>query len=154
MLRYSATIPTVATAATADNAITALWNPSTATPVWVCEIHLFKTGAGAADVPRVRRITAEGTTVVTFSPGIQHDYDRQLAPPSAARLIGDWSAEPTIEGTASRGIVGAVIAGSIGSGMMWVFTRPIKIPEGAGLAVVTGSALAFPISEATWVWEE
>lgn len=154
MLRYSASIPTVATAATADNAITALWNPSTADPLFVLQVHLMKTAAGGTDIPRIRRITAEGTTVVTFSPGIQHEWSRQIAPPSSARLIGDWSAEPTIEGTASRGLASAVIPATAGAGMIWVFRRPIKIDPGAGLAVVTGSAVSFAVSQATWVWEE
>lgn len=154
MLRYSASIPTVAPAATADLAITALWNPSTDDCLYVHQIFLMKTAAGGADIPRLRRITTEGTTVVTFTPGIQHEWSRQIAPPSGARLIGDWSAEPTLEGTAGRGIVSAVIPGTAGSGMIWVFRRPIKIPAGMGLALVTGSALAFPISQATWVWEE
>lgn len=154
MLRYGASGPTGATAASADQAIAQLWNPSTAKRIYVYEVHLFDTSATGLDIPRLRRSTAQGTTSVSYTPGISADFDRMLAPESGAILGLDFSAEPTLEGTASRGIVGGVVPAAIGSGYQWMFARPIAIPESNGLVIVTGSAIAASVMEATFIWEE
>lgn len=154
MLRYGASGPTGATAASADQAIAGLWNPSTAKRIFVHEIHFFDTSATGLDQPLLRRSTARGTASVTYTPGISADFDRMLAPESGALLDLDFSAEPTFEGTASRGIFAGVVAAAIGSGFQWIFDRPIAIPEGNGLHLVTGSAVAATVGEVTFIWEE
>jgi hypothetical protein len=152
--RYGASGPTAATAAAADNAIATLWNPSTTKRIAVSQVHLFKTAAGAADIPRLRRATARGTASTSYTPGISADFDRQLAPESGAIVDLAYSVQPTFEGTALRGILGALTPGSIGAGIMWVFDRTLWIPAGAGLSIVTGSVLAYPIAEAAFIWDE
>lgn len=152
--RYGASGPTAATAATADNAIAQIWNPSSVRNIMVYEVHCFKTTAGAADIPRIRRATARGTATLSYTPGISADFDRAVAPTSGAILDLTFSVQPTFEGTASRGIVGALVPGSIGAGIMWVFPRGIIVPAGAGLTIVTGSALAFPVAEVSYIFED
>lgn len=156
MNRYAATAMTTATAATAENAISTLWNPSTTESIWVTQIHLFKQGGAGAvsDVAYVRRVSARGTQSTTFAPGIEHDFQHALAPPSAATIDMAWSVQPTYAGTAQHGLVGADIPNAQGSGFMWVFDEPVAIKSATGLGIVTGQAAAFPVSIVTWQWIE
>lgn len=157
MNKYSVSGPTAATAATADNGIAGLWNPSTTKRIFLKEIHVFKTTAGAADIPRIRRTSARGTASTSFTPTSAYDYDVLSAPESGAILDLAYSVQPTFTGTASRGLLGALIPAAIGAGFVWVLEpveRAFQIPAGTGLCVVTGSALAFPISEVAFVWYE
>ena len=154
MNRYAVSGPTAATAATADNAIASLWNPSTAKSIFVKEAHLFKTTAGAADIVNVRRITAKGTITTSFAGAIEADFEHAIAPVSVAELDLNFSVQPTFAGTAARGLAGAVVPAAIGSGIMWVFETPIQVKAGNGLCLCTGSALAFPVSIATFIWFE
>lgn len=152
MLLYAASGVTVATAATADNAVCGIWNPSTSKSVFIKEFHLFKTAAGAADIPKIRRTSARGTSASSFTPGIGCNLDHALAPESGIILDLDWSAEPTL---VTGELYSGVAPAAIGSGFMWVFPDPgIQVKQSAGLVIVTGSALAFPISRFTAVWGE
>lgn len=153
MKLYAANGKTAATAATIDVAIAALWNPSTVRSLYVKEIQVFKQTAGAADEPLIRRITARGTPTSTVTPTIRNDYDNDIAPPSGALLDLAYSAQPTM--TAAEALFGTVQPASIGTGMIWVFGGDgIRVPAGAGLAIVTGIALAFPVSRITFAWGE
>lgn len=152
MLHYAGAGVSVATAATADNAISGIWNPSTTKSIFVKEFHIFKTTAGAADIPKVRRTSARGTSASSFTPGIGCNLDHALAPESGLIIDLDWSAEPTL---VTGELYGAVVPASIGSGLMWVFGgEGIQVKAGAGLVLVTGSALAFPVSRFAAVWDE
>ena len=149
MIRYGLSGPTAATAATADNAIFSVWNPSTTRSIFVKELHLFKTTAGAADIPNIRRISAKGTITTSFASAIEADFDHAIAPPSVAEIDLVFSAQPTFAGTAARGLLGSCVPAAIGAGLMWVFEEPIMVKSATGLCVATGSALAFPVSIAT-----
>jgi hypothetical protein len=155
MNRYAVSGVTVATAATADNAIAGLWNPSTTKKIFVKEIHLFKTVAGTTDDRvRIRRGSARGTQTTSFTPGIEHDYAHQLAPESGAVYDTAWSAQPTFSGTAGKGLATSEIPNASGSGIMWVLEEPIAVKSANGLYIVTGTAAIFPISEVTFIWLE
>lgn len=154
MNRYGVSGPTAATAATADNAIFSLWNPSSARSIFVKELHLFKTTIGAADIPNIRRISAKGTVTTSFAGAIEADFDHAIAPVSVAEIDLAFSVQPTFAGTAARGLLGACVGAAIGAGMMWVFEEPIQVKAGTGLCVATGSALAFPVSIASAIWLE
>src|SRR6266576_3693993 len=98
MLKYGVSSVTVATAATADLAIASLWNASTTRSIALKEVHVFKTTAGAADIAKIRRISARGTPGSTITPTIVNDYDRALAPASGALLdLNVYTVEPTKE---------------------------------------------------------
>lgn len=142
------------TAAAADNAIAQIWNPSSSKSIFVREIHVFKTGAGAADIPRIRRSSARGTASTSYTLDATNHADHAAAPVSG--MIHDlaFSAQPTFLGTSLRGLMGGLTPGSIGAGLMWVFETPVQVKAGNGLVIVTGSALAYPISEAVFVVDE
>jgi hypothetical protein len=149
MDRYGLSGPTAATAATVDNAIFQIWNPSTTRSIFVKEIHLFKTTAGAADIPNIRRTSAKGTVTTSFVSAIEADFSHGLAPPSVAEINLVFSGQPTFAGTSARGLAGVCVPAAIGAGLMWVFEEPITVKSATGLCVCTGSGLAFPVSIAT-----
>ena len=152
MEHYAVSGVTVATAATADHVICSLWNVSSARPLWLQELHVFKTTAGAADIPKIRRHTTKGTVGSTITPTIVNNLARDIAPVSTCEFnLAAFSAQPTFE---ALDLYSAVLPAVIGSGMMWQFRDPIRIPGGAGVAICTGSALAFPVSRVTAVWSE
>jgi hypothetical protein len=142
---------TAATTVNIDHAIAQLWN-GTNRRIRVKEIYVSKSTVGAADVPRIARTTVRGTAGSTITPSIVHDHDNDLSPASGALLdLAAFSVQPTI--TALR-LHSWYIPAAIGSGFVWAFEFPIEIPEGNGLALTTGSALAFPVSAVTFSWQE
>jgi hypothetical protein len=148
--RYWAAVRTVATAATADNVASALWNPHGTKAIYCRELHVFTTTAGAMNIG-IQRISTNGTPVVTVTPDVDNAADRLAVPASGALVYGDFSAEPTQQGPY---MIRAITAAVIGAGVMYTFPEPIKIPAGTGLALNTTQAIAFPVSDVTWVWDE
>lgn len=141
---------TTATAATIDVGIAGLWNPSTSKRISLREAHIVKQGVGAADEPALRRITTRGTAT-GLSSTIVNDQDNSLAPLSGAALDMNYTVQPTI----SAGTLHAwVLPAAIGAGIMWSFPQGIEIPPGNGICIMTGIALAFPVSRVTFVWAE
>jgi len=147
---------TAATAATIDVAVAALWNPSTTATIFLLEFHLFKLTVGAADEPKIRRISARGTASTTATPTIANDYDHRLASPAGALLDLSFSAQPTFVGTSGSGgdLRSMITPAAIGTGIMWAWREGVAIRPGAGIAIATGIALAFPVSRVTAVWSE
>lgn len=156
MNTYAVSVKTTATAATIDNAVAALWNPSSVKPIWVSEIHMFKQAVGAADEPKIRRISARGTATVTATPTIENNYEEELAPVSGALLDGAYSGQPTFLGVSGTGgdLLSNLVPAAIGAGIMYSFAVPIRVKAGTGLAIVTGIAVAMPILRVTYVWSE
>lgn len=151
MARYTTNGKTTATAATAANAVGAIWNPSTSKRIKCLEIHLFKLTVGAADEPVIRRTTARGTASTTITPTSTSEHEQIANPPSGWLLDVAYSVQPTF---ATGEMHAAIIPAAIGAGIMWVFSKEIEIPAGQGLAVVTGTALAFPACRMTVVVED
>lgn len=153
MNHYKASGVTVASGASADNAICGLWNPSSSKAIFCEKLAIFKTVAGGADIPKVRRSSARGTSASSVTPGIGADVNHALAPESGAILDLDYSAEPTL---VAGDIDSIVTPAATGSGVIWVFTFEdgITIKAGNGLNIVVGSALAYPISRFTAYWKE
>lgn len=143
MMRSSLSGATVATAAVTDQAVCQVWNPS-AVPIWLKELHIFKLATGGADILKIRRSSARGTSASSLTAAIANDHDRMIAPPSGWILDLDWSAEPTPDGNFLYSLVAPA---SIGVGAMWVFEEPIKVGPAAGLTVISGLA-SFPVA---WV---
>lgn len=149
---YTASGITAATAATADHVIAALWNPASNRRLTVVGARCSKSAVGAADIPRLARITTQGTVGSTITPTIVNHHERDLAPPSGALLnLAAFSVQPTIEPLRLHSFY---VPASIGAGLMWAFEGEIEIPAGNGLAFVTGSALAYPVSSADFTWHE
>jgi hypothetical protein len=146
---------TAATAATADHAIAALWNPHTTQRIKVVSFAIFKQGGAgtAGDAIRLRRITARGTAGSTVTPGIAQHSTRGIAPPSGAVLdLAAYTTQPTLD-TVDLGI-GWVAPAVQGAGLVYPIPGGIEIPPGAGLAIIQVAATAWPASEITFSWLE
>jgi hypothetical protein len=86
------------------------------------------------------------------TPGAAHDLSGdQVAPVSGWLLDLAFSAQPTFKTGDGRQFA---IPAAVGAGLMWVFNTLIEIAEGEGIAIVTASALAFPVSTITVVEAE
>lgn len=152
MMNYMVGGRSANTAATADHVAAALWNPSSAVTMWVKEIWVFKT-VGTADNHCLYYITGRGTAGSTVTPTINSDLERSLAPPSGALLdLALYSVQPTL--AASLCIVRANLPATVGSGFIWVFSDPIRIKPGQGLAVATPVATILQASDFTFKWAE
>jgi hypothetical protein len=140
----------VSTGAGADAVGCALWNPHATMDLTVDEIHFFNTTATVSN-PGVVRTTTRGTVVNSVTPDIDNHNERLLAPITGALLDLDYSADPTVAGPyLQRYNIPAVI----GSGMMLVFGRGIRVPAGTGLALASPVAVALTAMDVTYVWHE
>ncbi|MGH9908108.1 MAG: hypothetical protein ACRD8U_21260 [Pyrinomonadaceae bacterium] len=144
---------TAATAATADHAICALWNPAAGRRIKVVEFAVFKAGTGASsDSVKIERITARGTAGSTVTPDADNSAEADAIPDSGALLdLAAYSAQPT---RATPGLYGWVAPNVAGAGIILPFPRGITIPPGAGLALTQRAATAWPISEVTFIFED
>jgi len=152
MPRYAVGGRSAATAATANHAAAALWNPSATKAIKVREIWVFKTVA-TADNHALQRITARGTAGSTVTPDSSTcmDYPR-IAPQSGALLdLAAYTTQPTLTGVI---LARANLPAAIGSGFIWVFAEPIVVPPGEGLAIITPVAVILQPSDFTFVWDE
>lgn len=152
MPRYAVGGRTVATAATANHAAAALWNPSTTKAIKLREVWVFKTAA-TVDNHGLRRITARGTAGSTVTPDSSTSLDTpRITPQSGALLdLAAYTVQPTLTGVLlSR----ANLPAAIGAGFIWVFAEPIIIPPGEGLALITPEAVILQPSDVTFVWDE
>lgn len=152
-MNYSVRGFTAATAATADHTIFSLWNPDATDSLSVFELGIFKAGAGTAnDSVYICRITARGTAGSTVTPDADNAWGNLVVPPSGALLdLAAFTVQPT---KSTPNIFGWVAAAVVGSGIVWATPRGIKIPPGAGLAVVQRAATIWPTSEVYISWEE
>lgn len=143
---------TAATAATANHAGAALWNPHASIRLQVREIHWFKTVATVDNIAVVR-ISARGTAGSTVTPTIGNSSQRGVAPTSGALLdLATYSAQPTITDTIP--LLRANFPAAIASGAMFALQEPIEIPPGAGLAIVTPVATILQPADVMFRWTE
>jgi len=144
---------TAATAATADHAICALWNPDSLKRIKVFEMGIFKTAVGtAADSLYVARITARGTAGSTVTPDVDNAWDADDIPASGALLdLAAYPVQPTLGTPRMWGWVASAIAAA---GVIWPTPRGISIPPGTGLALCQRAATIWPVSEVYFCWEE
>jgi len=148
--RYAAAGRTVATAATADNCASNLWNPDANKSIYLREVWIFATTAAAINLG-IERCSTEGTVTTAVTPDADNAFDRRATPPSSANVNVDFSAEPTMQGPY---MLRAISAAQIGAGWIFSFPQPIEIPAGTGIALNTTQAAAFPASDVTYVWDE
>jgi hypothetical protein len=150
---YSVNGLTVATAATIDHAICAVWNPDAARRLWCHEISCFASAApGAGAGFELRRITARGTPGATVTPAAVNAHEANVAPASAFLLdLAAYTVQPTL-GAVPLGF-GFVFAAVAASGIVMPLRR-IVIPAGQGLALINRAAIAVPACEVAFVIEE
>lgn len=141
-----------ATAATADHAVAALWNPHATQRIMVVQWQLFcQTAPGAGLAYRFRRITTRGTPGSTVTPDRNNHSIYGVAPPSGALLdLGAYSVQPTEAGEFAGSYVPAAI---IASGIVLNLGN-IEVPPGTGLALVQVAATASPVFEHVPSWRE
>jgi hypothetical protein len=153
MSLYSVNGLTVATAATVDHAIAAIWNPDANRRIWAHEVSIFAAAApGAGSGFELRRITARGTAGSTVTPDADNAHEANVAPASGFLLdLATYSAQPTLA-TPPLGL-GFVFAAVAASGIVMPLRR-IMIPAGTGLALVNRAAIIVPACEVSWVIEE
>ena len=152
MNRYSASGRSLATAATANHCAAQLWNPSTTVSIFVHEIHFVQTAAVVSNLV-VQRSSARGAApTATVTPDIDNDYEHGLAPPSGAVLeLATFGTQPTL---ATPPLLAWNLPAAIGSGLMWVFSRPIRVKPGAGICIATPVAVILQPGDCTVVWDE
>lgn len=145
---------TVASAATADHGIAALWNPHGTQRIKVLQFAYVAAAApGAGAGFNLQRITARGTPGSTVTPGISNHSTRGIAPPSGALLdLATYSVQPTPD-TVDMGL-GWVLAAVAASGVIYNIPGGIVIPPGAGLALLNNAAIAVPAGDVSFVWLE
>jgi hypothetical protein len=135
-----------ATAATLRNVAAAIWNPHSTSRIFVYEIWSFPSTAGATNLG-VARITARGTASTSITAALDHSIERDTAAPSGFILDLAYSAQPTVSASDMQQ---SILPATIGNGMIWGFSDPITVPPGTGLALITITAAAYPISAVTF----
>ena len=142
---------TAATLATLDHAVAVLWNPSTTRSLGVIQLEFSVTTAGVANAV-IQRTTARGTAGSTVTADIDNAFSRVAAPPSGALFdLAAFSVQPTLDASElARWATAAVI----GAGRIWTWPEPITVPAGAGLGLLTATAVIFPASDVTVMWRE
>jgi hypothetical protein len=148
---------TVATAGTSGHAAATLWNPHSTLAIVVYEISLFATTAPAASAAiAVQRISARGTAGSTVTPGIQNDSQYGAAPSSGSLLdLAVFTVQPTLIGTSvTHALWRFPLAAVIGSGFVQPFPEGIRVPAGAGLAIINAGAVITPASDVSFAFDE
>lgn len=145
---------TVATAVTADHAAFGIWNPHATKRIRLREVAFVAAaapGAGAGLI--LRRNTARGTAGSTATPTIEHDHNRDIAPPSGFLLdLAAYTVQPTL--AAGAGLFGWILAAVAASGMIYAFPGDgLVIPAGQGL-IFTNMAIIVPALDVTVVVED
>lgn len=144
---------TTATAATANVAAAGIWNPHATARIRLREMWVASTTAGVSNLGLLRtsaRGTATGRTVV-LSENIGNDN----ASVSGFALDLAYTVQPTyVSATAYLGRWN--LPGAIGAGVIITFPgdQGIAIYPGAGIALVTPTAVILPVSDVTFVVDE
>jgi murein DD-endopeptidase MepM/ murein hydrolase activator NlpD len=152
-----ATGRTGASAATAGHGVAAIWNPHSTLAITVYELSLFATTAPAAgSTVALQRISARGTAGSTITPGIQNDTQYGAAPSSGSLLdLATYTVQPTVIGTSvTHALWRFPLAAVIGSGFVQPFPEGIRVPAGAGLAIIAAAAVIVPASDVSIAFDE
>lgn len=140
-----------ATAATADHAAAAIWNPHASISLFVKEIAVVKTVA-TADNHGLIRTTTRGTAGSTVTPDADNDDNRRgTNGPGALLDLAAFTVQPTLQ---TPYLARSNLAAAIGAGFIWVFDESgIEVPAGTGLAIVTPPAVILQPSDITVVFK-
>lgn len=152
MSSFSVAGKSVATAATANNAGAALWNPHATRPLFVTAISYFKTIA-TADELALGLISARGTQTLTVTSTSQSDVDGDTAAVTGATLDLTYSVQPTFVGAAVPKFRWAGPA-TVAAGFFLPFPRPWMVKAGQGLCFYTIAATILQPAMITVFWDE
>lgn len=153
MAQFSVGGRTAATAATANHVGAQMWNPSSTRSIYITAVAWFQTVATVSN-PSIQRSTARGATpTATVTPDIDNNWDRDVAPASAAVLeLATFGTQPTL---ATPPLFSSNLPAAIGSGFLVPFSgRGIKVPAGTGLCIYTPVAVILQPADVTFWWEE
>ncbi len=143
---------TTATAATINVAAAGIWNPHATSRIRLREIWVAITTAGAANLGILRtsaRGTATGRTVV-----LAESVGNDTAAPSLAAIDLTYTVQPTYV-TATAYLGRWNLPAAIGAGVILTFPdQGLAVYPGSGIALVTPTAVIFPVSDVTFVIEE
>lgn len=152
MSSFSVSGKSVATAATANNAGAALWNPHATRSLFVTAIAYFK-GVATADDLALGIITARGTQTLTVTATAQSDTDQDAAPVTGATLDLTYSVQPTFLGAAVPKFRWPGPA-TVASGFYLPLPKPWRVGPGQGLAFYTIPAAILQPATITVFWDE
>lgn len=134
---------TAATAATARVVAAAIWNPSSSKRLHVWAVGVASTTAGVSNLG-LARTTARGTASTTVTPDIDNEVERVAAPPSGFLLDLAFSGQPTVD---ASDLHRWNLPAAVGAGVILPFRKPIEVAAGAGLALITPTAVVLPVSD-------
>jgi hypothetical protein len=131
------------TAATANHCAAQLWNPSTATPVWVGAISFVQRNAVVSNIA-LKHSSARGATPATsVTAAATNDLDGRTAPVSGAVAeFALFTTQPTL--------IGNIIwpwnfPAAVGAGVIIPFATPnrhgLLVAPGTGLCIYTPDAV-------------
>lgn len=144
---YAGVRPAAVTAATARAAASVCWNPHATSRIQAFEVWLANTSAVAFNLG-LTRATARGTASTTSTPAAGNAIENDSAPPSGFVIDTAWSVAPTISAV---DMIRWNVPAAAGNGVFLPFPDPIAISPVSGLALITPTALAFQVSDITWV---
>lgn len=133
-----------------------LWNPDSSDVVKLRSFHLASVGAGdLVRDTRLRRSTSRGATpALTVTPDLDNASNRGKAPPSGLVMeFATFGTQPTLDTSdLDKWRQENTAANFQGIGTMLVAPRPIEIPPGTGLCIVTlfGSTLGATTQFECW----
>lgn len=143
---------TAATAATANVAGAALWNPHASVRLRVYEFSWGKTVA-TADFIALARISARGTATSSLTAAQVNETDYAVAPPSGAILDLTYSGQPTLISTTSF-MFRWPLPAAVGAGLIQSLPEELEIGPGQGLAVITPVATILQPADVGFAWAE
>lgn len=140
-----------ATAATLRHVAAAIWNPSTSKRIRIHGVYICITTAGVANIA-IARTTTRGTPGSTVTPDIDNEVERAAAPPSGYLLdLAAFTVQPTVD---ASDLHRWNLPAAVGAGVILPFRKPLEIAAGAGLAVITPTAVVFPAADFTFDVED
>lgn len=144
---YAGIRPAAATAATARAAAAVCWNPSATQRCQLMEVWIANTAATAYNLS-ITRATARGTASTTSTPAAGNSIENDAAPPTGFVIDSAWSVAPTISAV---DMVRWNVPAAAGNGIFLPFPDYVAMPPTTGIAIITPTALAFQISDITFV---
>jgi hypothetical protein len=139
-----------ASGAAIGNVAANIWNPHATVRPRVAELSICLAAATAGTF-QIRRTTAIGATFgATITPDIDNDIQRSQTPTSGLLLyLAGFGTQPTVDASV---LFQWNMPAAVGAGIS--LPLEISIPPSTGLAVVTGVAALFPISDISIAWRE
>jgi hypothetical protein len=144
-----------ATAATANHVAAQLWNPHASDRIEIWEIEVWLTTAGVANLGLLRSTGRGATPGATLTTAIANSVKRDAAAQSGAILdLAAFGTQPTLD-SATAYMWRANLPAAIGAGVVKSMQdAPIVVLPGTGVVLVTPTAVAFPIADISFTFED